>query len=80
MPRNARIDDHPQTRLETFMRSRGIRPVALETASKVTRTHLRRLRLGKAEPTRRVIAAVTRGCREVLQDPTVTALDLFDLG
>ena len=69
----------PVTRLEAFMRSHRIRPVALEHASGVTRPHLRRIRLGKADPGRRIIAAITRGCRKLARDARVTALDLFEL-
>ena len=69
----------PATRLEAFMRSHHIGPAALERASRVTRPHLLRLRLGKAEPGRRVIVAITRGCRQLANDPSVTALDLFEL-
>jgi hypothetical protein len=68
----------PTTRLDDFMRSRGIRPVDLECASKIAAPHLRRIRLGKADPSRRTIAAITRGCRKLLDDPRITPLDLFD--
>ncbi len=69
----------PATLLEAFMRSHHIRPIALEHASGVTRTHLGRIRFGRADPGRRVIAAITRGCRELTNNPKLTALDLFEL-
>ena len=71
--------ERPRTRLDAFMQARGIRPVALERVSGVTRPHLLRLRLGKADPGRRVIAAITRGCRKLTNNPRLKALDLFEL-
>jgi hypothetical protein len=76
---SVRTDELPPTRLDAFMRARDIRLVALERASGVTRPHLRRVRLGKADPGLRVIAAITRGCRQLTNIPSLTAVDLFEL-
>ena len=69
---------HP-TRLEAFMNSRGIRPMALARASGYSRQYLLRVRKGRAEPSRLVIAAIVDACRKLSHEP-VKAADLFDLG
>jgi predicted transcriptional regulator len=66
------------TRLETFIKSRGIKPAHLARESGYTRQHLLRIRLGKMEPTRRCMAAIVTACRR-LSGETVRATDLFDL-
>jgi len=66
------------TRLETFLRSRGIKPAHLARESGYSRQHLLRIRMGRMEPTRRCIAAIVSGCRR-LSHETVRANDLFDL-
>ena len=67
------------TRLETFLKSRGIKPAHLARESGYSRQHLLRLRKGKMEPTRRCIAALVAACRR-LANEHVRASDLFDLG
>lgn len=67
------------TRLEAFMKSRGIRPMALARASGYTRQYLLRLRKGQAEPRRQCIAAIVEACRKLSHEPA-KATDLFDLG
>jgi hypothetical protein len=67
------------TKLETFIKTHGIKPAHLAVASEYSRQHLLRIRKGKMEPTRRCIAAIVKGCRRLARKP-VTASDLFDLG
>ncbi|HET8799332.1 MAG TPA: helix-turn-helix transcriptional regulator [Thermoanaerobaculia bacterium] len=66
------------TRLESFLKSRGIKPAHLARESGYSRQHLLRIRLGKMEPTRRCIAAIAAACRR-LSGENVRASDLFDL-
>ena len=66
------------TRLETFIKSRGIKPAYLARESGYSRQHLLRIRLGTMEPTRRCMAAIVAACRR-LSGETVRATDLFNL-
>ncbi|MEA2463793.1 MAG: hypothetical protein QOJ98_1540 [Acidobacteriota bacterium] len=66
------------TRLETFLKSRGIKPAHLARESGYSRQHLLRIRLGRMEPTRRCIAAIAAACRR-LSGENVRASELFDL-
>ena len=66
------------TRLEEFLRSRGIRPAHLARESGYSRQHVLRVRAGRMDPTRRCIAAITAACRRLSGEP-VRAADLFDL-
>lgn len=66
------------TRLETFLKSRGIKPAHLARESGYSRQHLLRLRMGRMEPTRRCIAAIAAACRR-LSGENVRASELFDL-
>lgn len=66
------------TRLERFLKSRGIKPAHLARESGYSRQHLLRIRLGRMEPTRRCIAAITAACRR-LSGENVRATELFDL-
>ena len=66
------------TRLETFLRSRYIKPAHLARESGYSRQHLLRIRKGRMEPTRRCIAAIVGAARKLAQEP-VRANDLFDL-
>jgi predicted transcriptional regulator len=68
----------PTTRLESYLRSRGIKPAHLARESGYSRQHLLRIRMGRMEPTRRCIAAIVAACRRLARDP-VRAADLFDL-
>lgn len=66
------------TRLEVFLRSRGIKPVKLAREVPCSRQYLARVRLGQVEPTRRMIARITSALRRLsLED--VRAEDLFEL-
>ena len=68
----------PITRLERFLKSRGIKPAHLARESGYSRQHLLRIRMGRMEPTRRCIAAIAAACRR-LSGEGVRAADLFDL-
>ena len=68
----------PITRLETFIRSRGIKPAHLARESGYSRQHLLRIRMGRMEPTRRCIAAIASACRR-LSGEGVRASELFEL-
>lgn len=68
----------PITRLERFLKSRGIKPAHLARESGYSRQHLLRIRMGRMEPTRRCIAAISAACRR-LSGEGVRASDLFDL-
>ena len=69
---------HIPTRLESFLKSRRIKPAHLARESGYSRQHLLRLRTGTMEPTRRCIAAIASACRR-LSGENVRASDLFDL-
>ena len=66
------------TRLETFLKSRGIKPAHLARESGYSRQHLLRIRMGRMEPTRRCIAASVAACRRLSRE-NVRAADLFEL-
>lgn len=66
------------TRLESFLKTRGIRPAHVARESGYSRQHVLRVRMGRMEPTRRCIAAITTACRR-LSGENVRAVELFDL-
>jgi predicted transcriptional regulator len=66
------------TRLETYIKARGIKPAHLAREAGYSRQHLLRVRLGRMEPTRRCIAAIVAACRRLTREP-VTAAELFEL-
>jgi hypothetical protein len=66
------------SRLESFIKSRGIKPAHLAIESGYSRQHLLRIRMGRMEPTRRCIAAIAAACRR-LSGENVRASELFDL-
>jgi predicted transcriptional regulator len=66
------------TRLETFIKSRGIKPAHLARESGYSRQHLLRIRMGRMDPTRRCIAAIVSAIRRLSHEP-VKPEDLFDL-
>ena len=67
------------TRLERYLKLKGIKPAHLARESGYSRQHLLRVRTGRMEPTRRCIAAIVAACRRLTHEP-VRADDLFDLG
>ena len=66
------------TKLESFLKSRGIKPAHLARESGYSRQHLLRIRMGRMEPTRRCISAIVGACKRLAKDQ-VRATDLFDL-
>lgn len=67
-----------RTKLETFLKSRGIKPAHLARESGYSRQHLLRIRLGQMEPTRRCMVEVTTACCRLAREH-VRVADLFDL-
>ena len=66
------------TKLETFIKKRGIKPAHLARESGYSRQHLLRIRMGRMEPTRKCIAEIVKAVRR-LSHEDVRATDLFDL-
>jgi predicted transcriptional regulator len=66
------------TKLEAFIKSRGIKPAHLARESGYSRQHLLRIRMGRMEPTRRCIAAIVAAARRLARE-SVLATDLFEL-
>ena len=66
------------TRLEEFIRSRGIKPALLARESGYSRQQLHRIRMGRSQPTAQRMARIVAACRR-LSHETVRAVDLFDL-
>jgi predicted transcriptional regulator len=67
------------TKLETYLKSRQIKPAHLAKEAGISRQHLLRVRMGRMEPTRRYMAAIVTAVRRLTNKP-VCATDLFDLG
>jgi hypothetical protein len=66
------------TRLEVFLKSRGIKPAHLARESEYSRQHLLRIRMGRMEPTPGASPRVS-ACRR-LSRKRVRPSDLLDLG
>lgn len=66
------------TKLEVFLKSRGIKPAHLARESGYSRQHLLRIRLGRMEPTRRCMVEVAAACARLSRE-RVTVTDVFDL-
>ena len=66
------------TKLEAYLKAKGIKPAHLALHSEYSRQHLLRIRMGRMEPTRRCIKAIVSACRRLAREP-VSAADLFDL-
>lgn len=66
------------TKLEFFLRSRGIKPTHLARDSGYSRQHLLRIRMGRMEPTRRCIVHIVAACQRIARE-RVTAADLFEM-
>lgn len=65
------------TKLESFLKSRGIKPAHLAHESGYSRQHLLRLRLGRMLPTKRCALHLTAACRRLSRE-RVRLRDLFD--
>jgi len=66
------------TKLEAFIKARGLKPLRIAFEADYSRQHLLRIRMGKMEPTRKCIKAITAAIRKLTREP-ITASDLFDL-
>lgn len=66
------------TKLEFFLRSRGIKPAHLARDSGYSRQHLLRIRMGRMEPTRRCIVHIVAACQRFSREK-VTAAELFEM-
>jgi predicted transcriptional regulator len=66
------------TRLESFLKANDIRPFRLIRAAGVSRQYLARLRYGKADPTRHMMARLAMASG-LLLNRTVQPSELFDL-
>lgn len=66
------------TKLEQFLKSRKVKPAHLARESGYSRQHILRIRMGRMEPTRPCIVAISAACRRLCGEP-VRATDLFDL-
>jgi predicted transcriptional regulator len=67
------------TKLESFLKERGIKPAHLAKESGYSRQHLLRIRQGKMEPTRRCIKAVRDACRKLSHNRRLSSAALFDV-
>jgi transcriptional regulator with XRE-family HTH domain len=56
------------TRLQTFLKSTGIRPAHLAHDAGVSRQHLLRLREGTAEPTRHMMVILATAARRTCDE------------
>lgn len=77
-PPPPRVARSKPTKLEAFLRSRGIKPAHLARESGYSRQHLLRIRLGRIEPTRRCMIEVASACARLSRE-RVTVTDIFDL-
>jgi transcriptional regulator with XRE-family HTH domain len=66
------------TRLDTYMREWGVMSSAFARRSGISRPHLLRLRKGDAEPSRRVMVALTETASLMRESP-VYMVELFEL-
>jgi transcriptional regulator with XRE-family HTH domain len=67
------------TTLESFIRANSIRVGQLAEWAGISRSHLRRLRLGRMEPTRPTMVALARAAGDWL-GRRVRVAELFDIG
>jgi predicted transcriptional regulator len=65
------------TKLEMFLKRKGIKPLHLATKSGYTRQWLVKIRMGRVKATERCVNAIVAACAE-LSGEKVTASDLFD--
>ncbi len=76
--RSAPIVHSRPAKLETFLKSRGIRPAELARDSGYSRTYLLRVRMGRQEASGAFIVHITRSCRRLAREH-VMPHDLFVL-
>jgi len=65
------------TKLELFIRSRGIKPAHLARESVYARAHLLRIRMGRVAASAACALAITSALRRLAREPVEVA-DLFD--
>ncbi|MDP9194669.1 MAG: helix-turn-helix transcriptional regulator [Acidobacteriota bacterium] len=66
------------TRLDTFMKARGIKPAKLARVAYISRQHLMRVRTGEGDPTRHVMVRLMMACTLILHRK-IRMDELFDL-
>jgi transcriptional regulator with XRE-family HTH domain len=66
------------SKLETFLKGNRIRPAHIARDSGVSLRYILNLRLGRAEPTRRIMVALATSARRILRRP-VDPAEMFDL-
>lgn len=64
------------TKLETFLKSRGIKPIELRRESGYSRQYLLQLRKGHQNPSKRAKDAITKACAKLARE-RLTVADLF---
>ncbi|HSY50115.1 MAG TPA: hypothetical protein VLC46_14970 [Thermoanaerobaculia bacterium] len=77
--KRVRYEGVARTRLERFIRSRGLALSDVAQASHVCRQRLKVWRRGESSPLLSSIRKLVRGIRELTADPKVRANDLFPL-
>ena len=77
-PPPPRVTSYKRTKLETFLKSRGIKPAHLARESGYSRQHLLRIRMGRMEPTRRCMVEVAAACARLSRE-RVPVSDVFNL-
>lgn len=65
------------TKLELFLRSRGIKPAHVARESAYSRQHLLRIRMGRIDPSTRCMRAIVEAVRR-LSGESIRASDLFE--
>jgi len=73
------VEIRQATRLEWFIRTRGLKPAHVAEEASISRQHLYRLRRGQGQPTAETIAGVRRACARLTRK-RVSIHDLFDIG
>jgi transcriptional regulator with XRE-family HTH domain len=73
------MDRKPRgTRIESFLRGRGIRPSHLARDAGISRQHLMRLRRGMSQPTLKMMIVLATAARRIL-GRTVEVSEMFDI-
>ena len=66
------------TRLDSFLKASGVRPLHLAYDAGVSRQHVYRLRMGSAEPTRHMMVILATAAGRILRRK-VDLVEMFDL-
>jgi hypothetical protein len=70
------VDSSRPTLLESYLRSRGVRPAHLARECGYERAHLLRIRMGRVEPTPACAVGIVHALRRLVREPVVLA-DVF---